>query len=203
MLKRTIGRSRIWLRRIAFLGLLFVLLPALADHLAAQDGSEGLLERIQLTVDDLPLGFEVDSQFLPEVTEDARVEATSGVIFLRALREGASVVLSVNLYLFPATGEASSFYEQMMQGDQGSVELSVGERARGKSKEQPSPYREGLPASAILFQRDRVVAFLITGQLDGNVADGVYLSLDQILDLDGLAEIGRIQDQKIIEAVGP
>ncbi len=89
----------------------------------------------------------------------------------------------------------------MLHGEDESVEVAVGERARGKSKEQASPHREGLPASAILFQRDRVVSFLLAGQLDGNANDGAYVKPDEALDFEGLTGIARIQDQKIIEAV--
>ncbi len=164
---------------------------------------ETLLQRMQLEVGDLPPGFEVDSEFLPDVPEDTNVDATSGATFQQSLREGASVLLGVNIYLFPSSVDATAFFDQMMQGDQDSVELAVGERAWGKSKEQPSPYREALPASAILFQRDRVVVFLLTAQLDGNAADGAYLQPDEILDLDGLVDIARTQDGKIIEAMQP
>ena len=90
----------------------------------------------------------------------------------------------------------------MMEGDTDSSGLPVGEQAMGRSEEVETQFREALPVCALLFQRDCVVVFLVSGQLDGNAADGIYLTRDEALGLEELVAIAVEQDRKILEAVG-
>lgn len=156
-----------------------------------------------MSENDLPVGYALESEFVPEAADDPAPEATLGSFFLQTVREGASVVLLINLYVFVSSEDATAFFDDMMERDVGSNELQVGERAWGRSREVDSAYREALPMSALLFQRGRVVAFLMTGPLDHKEEIGAQLTRSEILDLDGLIGIAEMQDQKIIEATAP
>lgn len=119
----------------------------------------------------------------------------------RPVHPGAGVVVTVSLYRFASPAEAVDFFREMTRGDSGAEALDVGQEALGKSKEQPSARREAFPASVLLFRRGPVVALLVTGALDGNAAQGKELTREEIIDLQDLVEIARLQDRRLLRLV--
>ena len=200
---KTRGKDRLALLCcLVLVGTTMLSLPGAGEATVLADKWVGLLEMIRLTPEDLRDGFVVESEFELEAPDDLGIEIASGRLFLLELREGASVVLAVNLYILSSSEEAGEFFDLMMEGDTASSELAVGEQAMGRSQDATTWSREALPVCALLFRRDCVVAFLTSGSLDGHAVDGEYLRRDEVLDLEGLLAIASVQDRKIVEVVG-